>query len=60
VREIEHRDIFIDDIDLQDFMGHIITLLSKKGIRCYAWAMLSNHISCGTPHKKWLVMRQNT
>jgi len=60
VREIERRDIFIDDIERQDFMGRVITLLAETGIRCYAWAIISIHILCGTPHKKRLVMRQNT
>jgi REP element-mobilizing transposase RayT len=43
VRGIERRDIFIDDIDRQNFVNRVITLLPETGIRCYAWAILSNH-----------------
>jgi REP element-mobilizing transposase RayT len=43
VRGIERRDIFSDDIDRQNFVDRVITLLSETGVRCYAWAILSNH-----------------
>ncbi|MDT8441911.1 MAG: transposase [Desulfuromonadales bacterium] len=44
VRGIERRDIFSDDIDRQNFVDRLLTLLSETGVRCYAWAMLSNHV----------------
>lgn len=43
VRGIERRDIFNDDHDRQLFIDRLITLLSETGVRCYAWALLSNH-----------------
>jgi REP element-mobilizing transposase RayT len=43
VRGIERRDIFIDDIDRQNFVDRVITLLPETGVRFYAWAILSNH-----------------
>jgi hypothetical protein len=45
VRGIERRDIFIDDIDRQNFLDRITTLLPETGVRCYAWAILSNQSS---------------
>jgi hypothetical protein len=39
VRGIERRDIFIDDIDRQNFLDRVTTLLPESGIRCYAWAI---------------------
>jgi REP element-mobilizing transposase RayT len=43
VRGIERRDIFNDDHDRQCFMDRFSLLLSETGVRCYAWALLSNH-----------------
>lgn len=43
VRGIERRDIFNDDHDRQLFVARLISLLSETGVRCYAWAILSNH-----------------
>jgi putative transposase len=43
VRGIERRDIFNDDHDRQLFVDRFTTLLSETGVRCYAWALLSNH-----------------
>jgi REP element-mobilizing transposase RayT len=43
VRGIERRDIFIDDLDRQRFADRFVALLSETGVRCYAWALLSNH-----------------
>ena len=44
VRGIERRDIFNDDQDRQLFVDRISSLLSETGVRCYAWALLSNHL----------------
>lgn len=43
VRGIERRDIFNDDNDRQLFVARFVALLSESGVRCYAWALLSNH-----------------
>lgn len=43
VRGIERRDIFNDDHDRQLFLARLASLLSETGVRCYAWALLSNH-----------------
>lgn len=43
VRGIEQRDIFNDDHDRQLFFDRFAKLLSETGVRCYAWALLSNH-----------------
>lgn len=43
VRGIERRDIFNDDHDRQLFVDRLLSLLSETGVRCYAWALLSNH-----------------
>ncbi|MDZ4185382.1 MAG: transposase [Desulfuromonadales bacterium] len=43
VRGIERRDIFNDDHDRQLFVARLVFLLSETGVRCYAWALLSNH-----------------
>jgi len=44
VRGIERCDIFNDDQDRQLFAARFSTLLSETGMRCYAWALLSNHL----------------
>jgi REP element-mobilizing transposase RayT len=43
VRGIEQRDIFNDDHERQLFFDRFAKLLSETDIRCYAWALLSNH-----------------
>jgi putative transposase len=43
VRGIERRDIFADDHDRQRFVDRFTTLLFETDVRCYAWALLSNH-----------------
>ena len=43
VRGIEGRDIFNNDHDRQLFVDRLSSLLSETGVRCYAWALLSNH-----------------
>ena len=43
VRGIERCDIFNDDFDRQLFFDRFTELLSETGVRCYAWALLSNH-----------------
>lgn len=43
VRGIERRDIFLDDQDREFFVKRFSSLLKETGIRCFAWAILSNH-----------------
>ncbi|MBN1626893.1 MAG: transposase [Deltaproteobacteria bacterium] len=43
IRGIEHRKIFRDDKDKDNFIERLETLLPKAHIKCYAWAFLSNH-----------------
>jgi putative transposase len=43
VRGIERRDIFNNDHDRQLFIDRLFSLLPETGVRCYAWALLSNH-----------------
>ena len=43
VRGIERRDIFNDEHDRQLFVDRLFSLLPETGVRCYAWALLSNH-----------------
>lgn len=43
VRGIERRDIFLDDEDRSRFLERFSTLLVKTDIRCFAWALMSNH-----------------
>lgn len=42
-RGIERRDIFADDVDREDFVGRLTTVLADTGTRCYAWALIPNH-----------------
>jgi len=42
-RGIEKRNIFLDDSDRIFFLEKIGANLSRWGIRCYAWALMSNH-----------------
>ncbi len=44
VRGIEQRNIFYDDLDRQHFVDRLITLLAETNVRCFAWAILSNHL----------------
>ena len=43
VRGIEKCNIFNDDHDRQLFVDRLSSLLPETGVRCYAWALLSNH-----------------
>lgn len=44
VRGIERRDIFMDDADRHSFVERLSSLLEKTEMRCYAWALMSNHV----------------
>ncbi len=43
IRGIEHRKIFKDDKDRDNFLDRLVVLLPETKITCYAWAFLSNH-----------------
>ena len=44
VRGIEKRDIFLGDDDRLDFVRRFSTLLESTGTKCFAWALMTNHI----------------
>ena len=43
VRGIEKREIFNDDQDREFFVNRLTNLLKDTGVKCFAWALLSNH-----------------
>lgn len=42
-RGIERCDIFKDDLDRDDFVTRLGTILVETSTRCYAWALIPNH-----------------
>lgn len=44
VRGIERRAIFLDDADREDFLRRLSRLAPELGFRCFAWALMTNHI----------------
>jgi REP element-mobilizing transposase RayT len=53
IRGIERRPIFISEKDRRDFVTRLERLLPEEGWRCFAWALMPNHVhlvmqgSCG-------------
>ena len=43
IRGIEHRKIFKDNKDRDNFLDRLSDLLPATKTACYAWALLSNH-----------------
>jgi putative transposase len=43
VRGIEHRKIFIDDTDRDNFIDRVGGVVSDTNTACYAWALIPNH-----------------
>jgi REP element-mobilizing transposase RayT len=43
IRGIERRKIFWNDVDREDFLDRLTSLLPKTETSCYAWAFLPNH-----------------
>jgi len=43
-RGIEKGDIFCDDHDRNDFLERLGKIIEESGLRCYAWALLPNHL----------------
>jgi REP element-mobilizing transposase RayT len=44
VRGIERRAIFLDDADREAFLGRLSRLVPELGFRCFAWALMPNHV----------------
>lgn len=44
VRGVAQSDIFTNDIDREDFVGRLGSLLIETKTLCYAWALLDNHV----------------
>ncbi len=44
VRGIERKSIFHDDADRKEFLARLEQSIEKTGCRCYAWALMSNHV----------------
>ena len=44
VRGVARADIFLDDEDRQEFAQRLGGLLTETETRCYAWALLNNHV----------------
>jgi len=42
-RGIEHRKIFQDDKDRDNFLERLETIVTKTQTPCYAWALIPNH-----------------
>lgn len=43
VRGIEKQDIFLEDEDREFFVERLSALLKETQVRCFAWALMSNH-----------------
>lgn len=43
-RGVARSDIFLDDEDRADFVRRLSLLLAETETRCYAWALLNNHV----------------
>jgi REP element-mobilizing transposase RayT len=44
LRGIERRLIFADDADREDFLRRLARLTTGLGFRCFAWALMPNHV----------------
>lgn len=44
LRGIERRAIFADDRDREDFLRRLSALVPDLGFRCFAWALMPNHV----------------
>ncbi|MCX5782719.1 MAG: transposase [Elusimicrobia bacterium] len=44
VRGIEGREIFLHDFDREEFLRRLEKALKETGHKCYAWALMPNHI----------------
>ncbi|MDJ0787485.1 MAG: transposase [Myxococcota bacterium] len=44
VRGVERRQIFLDDVDYEAYLGRLSCLVPDLGFRCFAWALMPNHV----------------
>jgi putative transposase len=44
VRGIDQKRLFDDDMDRVDFIGRLSGLVQESRTRCYAWALMTNHV----------------
>jgi len=44
VRGIDRNRIFHDDKDREDFIGRFSGLVQETRTRCFAWALMNNHV----------------
>ena len=44
VRGIDRKRLFADDSDREDFIGRLSGLVEESRTRCYAWALMTNHV----------------
>jgi REP element-mobilizing transposase RayT len=44
VRGIERKRIFYDDNDRDNFVARLTAILPKSTARCYAWALIPDHL----------------
>lgn len=44
VRGIERKQIFLSDKDRNDYLERLDRLLPEEGWRCFAWALMPNHV----------------
>lgn len=42
-RGIDRKEIFTDDLDRDDFVSRLETVLVQTSTRCFAWALIPNH-----------------
>lgn len=42
-RGIEKRDVFRDNVDRNNFLDRLGTIIDETDTRCFAWALLANH-----------------
>ncbi|MCP4629238.1 MAG: hypothetical protein GY850_37900 [bacterium] len=44
VRGIEHKAIFKDRHDRDNFLERLATILTESSTACYAWVLMKNHV----------------
>jgi putative transposase len=51
-RGIERRKIFLSDIDRNDFISRLLSLVQDGALEIYAWVLMTNrfHLLCQTGH----------
>lgn len=43
-RGIERREIFLDDVDRDNFVSRLVEITTITSTRCFAWALMPNHV----------------